>query len=272
MFKRLRRVVEKASHVSNLPASAEGVRHQIPGVDGLAPEDLERLNDLLPWACFVLDTQGRRFGKPYSSSKRAVPETVPDSRIVELDRRVSLADKHVLELGCFEGLHTCALAHYARKVTALDARIENVVKTIVRCHLFGYKPDVVCVDLEKTVQAPQMQCDVLHHVGVLYHLTDPVAHLKQYCKITGHSIMLDTHVADPGEKLLSYSSGGKRYRYYHLHEGPRAAPFAGMRAHAKWLLEEELIGVLSECGFGNIEVAERRLERNGPRVLIYAHR
>jgi tRNA (mo5U34)-methyltransferase len=45
-----------------------------------------------------------------------------------------------------------------------------------------------------------------------------------------------------------------------------------MADHAKWLREEDLVGLLHQEGFHNIDVAERRQERNGPRVLIFASR
>ena len=65
---------------------------------------------------------------------------MPDRRIVLMNEQFDLADKHVLEVGCFEGIHTVSLAMLARKVTALDARMENVVKTIVRSAMFGFTP------------------------------------------------------------------------------------------------------------------------------------
>jgi tRNA (mo5U34)-methyltransferase len=50
------------------------------------------------------------------------------------------------------------------------------------------------------------------------------------------------------------------------------APFAGMKDHAKWLLEKDIISLLEFHGFTEIEITARRDERNGKRILLYAHK
>ena len=61
-------------------------------------------------------------------------------------------------------------------------------------------------------------------------------------------------------------------KYQKYQEGGREEPFAGMADHAKWLYEADLVRILQDAGFAAVDVAERRSERNGPRVLIYASR
>ena len=61
-------------------------------------------------------------------------------------------------------------------------------------------------------------------------------------------------------------------RYWHFNEHGRENPFAGMYGHAKWIVLEDLVGLLKKLGFGSVDVAEERAERSGPRVLIYANR
>ncbi len=248
-------------------------RGGIPILGLLTDDELKRLNDLLPWSCFVLDAQGRTFGKSWSATKRSVPQEIPDHRIVELDRRFPLGERDVLEIGCFEGVHTVALARLARRVMAADSRVENVVKTIVRCAVLGERPLVFPWDVEHgLLPGIDVTCDVLHHVGVLYHLVDPVRHLREVLPHVRQAVMLDTHVASADTAVDSYVSGPDRFRYQRYREGGREEPFAGMADHAKWLLEADLIRVLREAGFTAVDVAERRAERNGPRVLIYAAR
>jgi hypothetical protein len=118
-------------------------------VEALGADDLRRLNEMLPWMCFTADTQGRRFGNAAWKGKREAPQTVPDRRIVKMDEAFGLKGKTVLEVGCFEGVHTIALARLGAEVTAIDSRIENVVKTLVRCNLFGHKPTSFVCDVEK---------------------------------------------------------------------------------------------------------------------------
>lgn len=257
---------------SRFETDKEG-RVATPRVDMLSDDDVRMLNEMLPWQCFTLDGRGRRFGKPASLIKRNAPQRIPDRRIVELNRRVPLAGLHVLEVGCFEAIHTIALADHGARVTAIDSRIENVLKTVVRLWAFGLAADVFVCDVERAADFDRVpEVDVTHHVGVLYHLADPVTHLRRVMARTRKAIMLDTHYAAEGEAIRRYSVDGRDYGYKHYQEKGRAAAFAGMYDHAKWLPLDTLTSLLKEGGFPRVDVAELRDERNGPRTLIYATR
>ena len=262
--------VPSADRIRAEPASASPDKSFLAR---LTDDELRRLNELLPWSCFILDSQGRKFGKAWSATKRSIPQEIPDYRIVELDKRCPLVGRDVLEIGCFEGVHTVALARLARRVVAVDSRIENVVKTIVRCAALGESPFVVPWNVENgLVPELDLSCDVLYHVGVLYHLVDPVRHLKEVLPLVRDTVMLDTHVASTNTRPDEYVSGNERVKYQKYQEGGREEPFAGMADHAKWLYEADLVRILQNAGFAAVDVAERRSERNGPRVLIYASR
>jgi hypothetical protein len=248
-------------------------RVMIPVVETLSDADLAELNELLPWACFIVDSRGRRFGKPMSPTKRNLPQQVPDRRIRMLDARFGLENKTVLEIGCFEGVHTAGLAQLAGHVKACDSRISNVVKTVVRCGMFQIVPTVFVWDVEQPPPPGQdVSCDVLHHVGVLYHLRDPVAHLKAIAPQVRRGLMLDTHYARVEDATETIAVDGREYRYKNFKEGGRAEPFSGMYETAKWLLLDDLVWLLKNLGFSKVEVAEDRAERNGPRVLLFAER
>ena len=45
-----------------------------------------------------------------------------------------------------------------------------------------------------------------------------------------------------------------------------------MHGHASWLTLDDLMALLNGLGFARCELLEQRAERNGPRVLIIAHR
>jgi tRNA (mo5U34)-methyltransferase len=184
-----------------------------------------------------------------------------------------MSDQHILEIGCFEGIHTVALSRYARQVTAIDARIENVVKTIVRCAMFGHHPTVFkCNVEERPLKAELLQCDIAFHVGVLYHLKDPVEHLIDLAGFTQRGVLLDTHYARDDEATERYNAGGAMVRYKKYREGGYTDPFSGVYDHAKWLRLDDITMLLRNGGFGNIEIVETRQERNGPRVLLIAER
>lgn len=241
-----------------------------PRLDDLTDEQLKELNRLLPWACFTADSTGRRFGAAAWAGKRDAPQLIPDPRIVRLDELVPLQSKRVLEVGCFEGVHTVALCERASTVVAVDARIENVVKTIVRTAFYGYRPEVRVVNLDLDAELLGLECDIVHHVGVLYHLREPVPHLLALGRIAKEAIWLDSHVAGDADELETAESEGIPYRFRRFVEGED--PFSGMHEHAHWLPLDDLKRVLRRAGFSQVEVLECREERNGRRVLVLARR
>lgn len=242
-------------------------------IDHLSDSDLTRLNNLLPWQCFIVDSHGRHFGKASSPTKRNIPEIIPDRRISELNNQFPLSGLSVLEVGCFEGIHTSALAGYGANVIAIDSRIENVVKTITRTSCLGLSAKVLKCDVEVDSDFSRLpMVDITHHVGVLYHLVDPVSHLFKISSITRNAIMLDTHYSLDSDLNGSYNVNGINYGFKYFKESGRDSVFAGMYDHAKWLSLDTLICLLKSCGFIKVNISELRNERNGPRVLIYASR
>lgn len=242
-------------------------------VDRLADDDLRELNALLPWKCFTLDANGRRFGDRAWRGKREAPQVIPDARILRMNDRFGLRDKEVLEIGCFEGIHTIALCAICKNVTAIDSRIENVIKTIVRAALFGERPAVFKCDVETAEDWSLLgPVDVVHHVGVLYHLRDPVTHLLRLGKIAREGVMLDSHFATPEQATERYRVDGREFPYKRYGEGGRSDVFSGMYDHAKWLTLEDVRRLLAEASLTRVQIIEERMERNGPRVLLFASR
>lgn len=243
----------------------------IPLLSELPDEELVRLNELLPWSAFVVDEKGRKFGEAHSNIKRNAPQIIPDYRSELLEQRVGLKGKTVLEAGCFEGIHTIGLAQKGAVVTAFDSRIENVIKTMVRCGAFNINANVCYWNVEHLKPEYIEQYDIIHHVGVLYHLLNPIEHLEEICACAKQTLLLDTHVSSRQETLTAEYKGFK-YRYCDYKEFGRESPFAGMKDFAKWLHPDDLLTYLGRLGFRDVDLVEERDERNGDRVLIIANR
>lgn len=251
----------------------EPCRRQPCLIDDLSDGELVELNALLPWKCFTTDNHGRRFGNPAWAGKRTAPETMPDRRIRLMHERFDLSNKKVLEVGCFEGAHTIGIGDFAKEVVAVDSRVENVTKTIVRCAAYGRHPLVTLRDIDRgPFEGGQFEADVMHHVGVLYHLKDPVTHLLSLGSYVGAGIMLDTHYSEDENADSVYEVRGRRYRYWRYREWGHSDPFSGMYDHSKWLRLEDIQSLLRQAGFVRCEVVERRAEPGGPRVLLLAER
>lgn len=225
---------------------------------------LQEINSYLDWRSAVTLPDGRILGST-TSSKRTTPEVIPDYRVKLLDNLIGLANKSVLEVGCFEGAHTLSLLQYTDSVVAIDIRPKNVINTIIRTSLFGKTPKVFVYNTEDISQKNFQFFNLIFHCGVLYHLKDPAVHLKNLEGLCNH-MLLDTHVCSEDQTNYIYTFNSKNYRAYRYTEGGWSDPFSGKDDHAVWLTKNDLIEVLSICGFKIHTDIEERKERNGTRV------
>src|SRR5678816_860019 len=160
------------------PAGKPDVNEHSPGnVSGRFPFPFLKLevpsalvsevNGMLDWhAGTVLD--GRILGRlGVRAGKRTEPGAVPDRRIVNLHELINLTGKSVLEVGCFEGIHTLGLRLYCQDVTAVDIRPSNVVKTLTRLSMHGSNAKVFVADVE-ALPDQFGTFDLIFHCGVLY--------------------------------------------------------------------------------------------------------
>lgn len=258
-----------------LESTNELLGERLTPVSTLSDLDVEAFNNLLPWAAMTVDPAGRILGRPWSAAKRSGVHGLVDKRQAEFNAAFGLSGRHVVELGCFEGIHSIGLLLLGASVTAVDGRVENVIKTLARVWAYGLACDVTQWDFEEA-PSPLLpkEWDVLHHIGVLYHLSDPIAHLNVVLPRTTGGVLLDTHVADSAEAAdLEYEVDGAKVRYRRKPEPHAAtAPFAGMRDHAKYLVLEDLVEHVRGHGFEDVQVVSNRLERNGRRVTLWAFR
>jgi 2-polyprenyl-3-methyl-5-hydroxy-6-metoxy-1,4-benzoquinol methylase len=247
--------------------------HDINFIDNLSDQDLKRVNEILPWKSFLLDCNGRTFGAAASERKRNEPAKLPDKRILEFSEVESLSGKTVVELGCFEGIHSVSLAMQGAIVYALDSRIENIIKTLVRSKLLGVEVNPILLNLEDfDAYSILDDYDYCCHIGVLYHLTDPIRHLKILAKKIRSSMLLDTHYIQPSMVNDEYIVDGVKFSCRVAREFGREEVFSGMQPFSRWMTMKGLITALESLGFKCLKVLSDRLERNGPRVTLIASR
>jgi SAM-dependent methyltransferase len=235
----------------------------------LDDQAIQDANRLLDWRAVTRLPSGQLLGKA-SPGKRENEQTIPDSRIILLDKFIGLAGKSVLEVGCFEGIHTLGLRRYTDAVTAIDVRPVNVFKTLARLSLYGADAKVFVADCEK-IDASFGAFDVVFHIGVLYHVTAPVQHLAVLGKLAP-TLYIDTHIAAPGAKCDVETIDGKSYSSIGTTEGGWKDPFSGARKTARWLDLDSLVRAIENAGYTAQRLVQYRKERNGPRVLILASR
>lgn len=239
----------------------------------IAPSDadLREINELLEWHAGAPLPDGRILGfLERTPGKRAAPGIIPDARIRLLNKLAPLKQKKVLEVGCFEGIHTVGLCGFDCDLTAIDVRPQNVIKTLTRLSWHGFSARVFQYDAE-AIEPSFPQFDIVFHIGVLYHLVRPIQHLQSLFHV-GELLFLDTHVKAEGPEVKSFEVDGRTYRGQACDEGGWRNPFSGKHSQAVWLTEESLMNALTHAGFAQTRLLQRRDERNGLRVLLLAAR
>jgi hypothetical protein len=227
-------------------------------IDQLTDQELEAVEKAHVWVTGTADSKGRILGR------RGNVYPIPERRVVIAQERIGLSGKTVVEFGSLEGAHTVALCQLATRVIALEARDENIVKTRVRCGLYGASPEIVKMDVENGTPPP---ADVYFHSGVLYHLQDPVGHLLRVMR-SASEMVVDTHHTREPNTGYTCAANGKSYPCW-LYKEPSSGYKAGLRPFSRWLRLQDIVAVLGER-FKKVEVARDEPERNGLRATIVA--
>ncbi|PDT64973.1 SAM-dependent methyltransferase [Bradyrhizobium ottawaense] len=110
-----------------------------------------------------------------------------------------IAGRTVLELGAGVGDHTSFFLDRGCKITATDAREENLV------HLRARFPTVSArmVDVERDFPADLTAHDIVYAYGVLYHLSEPLSALKRIASLTKEMLLLETCVSFGAEESIN---------------------------------------------------------------------
>jgi len=230
---------------------------------------IEEFNQMLDWRAAAPLPDGRLLGRQ-SEGKRESVNRIPDKRITLLNELLPLEHLRVLEIGCFEGIHTMGLLQYTKHVTGLDLRPVNVLKTLTRLSLSGYYAPIFqgnCEELDESFG----KFDVVFHFGVLYHLMSPVQHIKSLGRFAD-TLYLDTHIASTANATESSEIDGDTYRYSLVGESGWLDPFSGADPTSIHLTYASLKKALVKAGFKNVALLNFRDERNGPRILVFGSR
>jgi hypothetical protein len=237
----------------------------------ISDAELEEICGMLPWYAGAYLPDGRLLGRlDARPAKRSSPEPIPDKRIVRLDQELGLRGRTILEVGCFEGIHTLGLRMFCDDVTAIDVRPVNVVKTLARLACHGAWAKVFQQDVE-TLSVADGRFELVFHCGVLYHLLNPAEHLLALGQVADR-VFLDTHIARDEPRIEERRAGEVTYQGAYHAEGGWADPFSGRDPSAFWLTEASLLDLLARAGFEEQNVWEIREERNGPRISLVASR
>lgn len=213
-------------------------------------------------------SDGRMLGAGKSATSRT------DPRVDAVRARLG-EGLRVLEVGACEAQHTVLLAPFCREVVAIEVRPKNVVGALIRQYVNGIRNVQNLVMDVRDVPPELGPFDLVFHVGVLYHLSDPVDHLHQIGRLGVPALLLDTHYAtDALERfpLQTIQHAGQAYRARIYKEKGWADAFSGVEARSAWLYRDDLLALVDRIGFPRIEILRDEVERNGPRIGLLARR
>lgn len=193
-----------------------------------------------------------------------------------LDRRLQRAaaagiewlSTEILEAAPCEGHVTVGLYQMgARQIRAFDARLENVLKTVARCAVWGHWPHVLHHPADQLEQhhARETPWPLVIHFGLLYHLANPGNQLEQLARIS-RSVLLDTHTAKPNEPTTMNDEGLAGHWY--AEQGETDA-LSGLQPRSFWLTPTTLFEKCHAVGFHVRPLFEQHEHPIGPRGLYY---
>lgn len=236
----------------------------------LTDQQLQDFQQAVAWKTGLRLPDGRVLGV---SGKRGKVTDGLDPRVRLVLERLQPAGKTVLEVGSCEGIHTVQLAAVCKQVVGLEVRPHNIVCALARAFVHDVHNARFLLHDVRHLDDRCGPLDIVFHVGVLYHLDDPVSHLMRVAALAP-DLVLDTHYANdslPWEPV-ELSWGERRYRGKKYREGGWADVFSGVEPTAVWLQREDLLRLLADAGFETTEVVDDRQERNGPRLTLLARR
>jgi len=236
----------------------------------LTDRQLQDFAEAVSWEIAERLPDGRILGRV---GELGATMTELDFRLAEVDKRLGLAGKTVLELGSHEGHFTIQLAQRCQQVTAVEVRPKNVVCALIRAYVHDMENiKIHCKDV-RGIDGSFGRFDIVVHLGVLYHLSNPVEHLFRI-KDLSDNLLLCTHY---GGSTLGFprddiSYDGKTYRAHRYKEFGWQDGWSGMEDSSRWLEREDLLRLLRDTGYGSVEII-RDWEASGyPRLSLLAGR
>jgi hypothetical protein len=142
-----------------------------------------------------------------------------------LDRVFPLAGKSIIEFGPLDGSQTAGLVRAgARRVACVESRPENLIKTLLAGHVFGWKGvELIADDFHNTDGATYGTFDLAFAHGVYYHSLVPLLFLENLLSLSDN-VFLGGFCASDDRPAYDYQvleHQGERYRAKPYQEATR---------------------------------------------------
>ena len=234
----------------------------------ISDRDLQDFQQVFPWFNGTRLPDGRILG----NQSRVRQEDDPVFQA--LPRHLNITpESSLIEFGCAEGTLTVYLAAMVKRMVAVEVRPRNICALLTR--LFAHDIHNVEVWLKDvSLIGPDWgRFDILFHAGVLYHLSNPVAHLFSL-KGLADQMLLDTHYGTDAINFppCTVEHAGKSYPGYVYREQGWSDPFSGIEPASCWLPKALVLELLGEIGYSQVKVVRDYQMVGKPRFTVAAKR
>jgi SAM-dependent methyltransferase len=188
----------------------------------------------------------------------------------------SLEGRTIVDLGCLEGGFTLGFAALgAEHAVGIEARDVSVRRCELARDLLGLQhAEFVQADIKDELTSRE-PFDVVFASGILYHVSDPADLLVSMRGACTGVALIDTHVAGLDEashgcsEIVTRSSGGHDYRGRMFPEYAADGSDGDIEdllwaawgdTAAFWPLEDELVAMIRNAGFSEIEKVDLHAE------------
>jgi SAM-dependent methyltransferase len=150
----------------------------------------------------------------------------------------------VADLGCLEGGHAAAFAQAGYNTTGFEVRAENFLCCrYVENRLALPNLHYVRADVRDAFTEPDAW-DAVFCCGLLYHLDNPVAFLRQLGKAARRLLIVQAHYSTRPDAVHEGHRG-------HWYDEPATARWASWQnARSFWLTRKDLLAAMRDAGFG----------------------
>jgi len=230
---------------------------------------LDDIFNFFPHWASRFEVDGRTYGGASDYTTKRI-SMLNEERLHEL---VNFEGKTVIEFGPLEGGNTILLEKLgARSITAIEGHLENFIRCCVIKNLFGLHRSTFHFDDMMNVTTEKYgKYDVAFVAGVLYHLDNPQLFLSRLSEMADE-IVVSTHYADEESpsadaEIEEIQSNGFKYRGKLFNEA--AGPHSGLRATSFWPFREDLLTMLKNAGYTQVEIINDLMDQDTKYKLIY---